>query len=170
MRSLRLAAAAALLCTVTACGGAEVPDAPAGPEAPAAASPASPAPPSEAAADNETAVGNVFTDYNRALADQDFATACALSAPETVEALVAGVSQQLGQQATGCEDAFDLIFAVPGAGDLTRQAAESTQVQDVTVDGDTAAVTWSAELQGRALTQTSDLRRVDGRWLLVDTG
>lgn len=166
MRSFRLAATAALLCTVSACGGA---DAPAGPDAPAA-SPVVPAAPAEAAVDDETAVENVFTDYNQALADQDSAAACALSAPETVEALVAGVSQQLGQQATGCEDAFDLVFSVPGAGDVTRQAAESAQVQDVTVDGETAAVTWSAELQGRALTQTSDLRRVDGRWLLVDTG
>ncbi len=170
MRSFRLVAAAALLCTVSACAGAEPPEG--SPDAPAAVSPA---PPSEAgseevAVDDEAAVETAFTDYNRALAEQDAAAACALSAPETVQMLVAAVSQQLGQQIGTCEEAFGLVFSAPGATELAQRTASTTEVRDVVVDGDTATVSWSAEIQEQRQDLTNEMRRVDGRWLIVGAG
>lgn len=166
MRSFRFAAAVVLLFTATACGGAE-PDAPAAPGAPVQAPPSVDRP---AAGDDEAAVRDAFTEYNQALAASDTATVCALSAPETVDTLVAAVSQQLGQEVGGCEDAFGLVFSTPGAAELARQTAGSSEIQDVTVDGDTATVNWTTDVQGQQAAQSNNMRRIDGRWLLGGTG
>lgn len=165
MRSFRLTASAALLCVVTGCGA---PAAPVGPDAPVAA-PAAPAAPGPAA-DDETAVETAFTDYNRALAEQDTAAVCALSDPGTVQTVLAAVTQQLGQQVGTCEEAFGLVFSAPGATELAQRTAATTEVRDVVVDGDTATVSWSAEVREQRQELTNDMRRVDGRWLIVGAG
>lgn len=173
MRSLRLAAAVVLLGAATACGGGAQP-APVVPDGPPAASSASPSAlpdgTTDPGVDDETAVRTAFTEYNDALAASDAAAACARSAPETVATLVAAVSQQLGQQVEGCEDAFGLVFATPGAAELARETAASTEIRQVSVDGDTAVVEWSADVQGQPATQTNELVRIDGRWLLGGIG
>lgn len=168
-----LVTAAVLVTALTSCGGAPAPadpDAGASPAPPAGASAAPDQGTAGAAGGDEAAVETAFTDYNQALADRDFATACALNAPESVEALLSGVEQGLGQRPADCVAAFEIIYATPGAAELADGTTTTTEIQDVTISGDTATVTWSAEVQGRRPTVTSDLRLIDGGWRLVDTG
>lgn len=168
MKSFRVVGVAALLCTLGACGGADEASAPSAADAPPATSDAAPAEPSN---EDVAAVETAFTDYNQALAAQDSATACSLSSPEAMETLVAAVSQQLGQQVAGCPEAFDLVLTAPGGTELAQQTAATLAVQDVAVQGDTATVTWSAEMPGQPPSAlTNDLRRVDGRWLMAGGG
>jgi hypothetical protein len=45
------------------------------------------------------------------------------------------------------------------------------EVKDVTVDGDTAVVTFSTQQQGRSSgDQSGRLRRIDGRWRVLGNG
>ena len=132
----------------------------------AAAAPTTAAP--DPAADEE-AVETSFNDYNAALAAEDFAAACALNAPESIETMLDAIEQQAGQRPTDCVDAFEALYTNPATAEQVDAIASTTEIQDVTVTGDEAEVTWSAEVQGQRPTVTSNLRRVDGNWLLVDT-
>lgn len=162
-----LVTAAALVTALASCSSAP---APADTEITTPPSATAPGPTTAAAGEDEAAVEAAFTAYNRALADRDFATACALNAPESVETLLAGVEQGLGQRPADCVEALEIIYATPGAAELADVTTTTTEIQDVTVTGGTATVTWSAEVQGRRPTVTSDLRRIDDGWRLVDTG
>jgi hypothetical protein len=168
-----LVTAAVLVAALASCSGGATPagtgsgSTPAAPTGPSAAAPG---PAGDAAGGAEAAVETAFTGYNRALADRDFGTACALNAPESVDVLLAGVEQGLGQRPADCVEAFEIIYATPGAAELADATTTSAVIQDVAVSGDTATVTWSAEVQGQRPTVTSDLRLIDGDWRLVDTG
>jgi hypothetical protein len=169
-----LVTAAVLVTALAACGGDPAPaDSDAGSTAaPPVGSSAAPDDPAAAGAagGDEAAVETAFSDYNQALAERDFATACALNAPESVEALLSGVEQGLGQRPADCVAAFEIIYATPGAAELADATTTSTEIQDVTVTGGDATVTWSAQVRDQRQTVSSDLRRIDGDWRLVDTG
>ncbi|WP_219419684.1 hypothetical protein [Pseudonocardia nigra] len=188
MKTIRTAFAAAALATVltsalTSCGGqvAGTPSAaePAAAPPPATSVPATP--PSGTAdgstgsggtaavgADDEAAVEIVFRSYYRALLDRDWQTACALSAPETQDALIENLRTQGGVTVGSCEEAFSTIYAVPGAAEIADEIAETAQIQDIAVTGDDATITWSAQSQGARPTVINGLRRIDGEWRLLD--
>ncbi|TQM03886.1 hypothetical protein [Pseudonocardia kunmingensis] len=166
MKTLPAAVAGALaaaLVALTACGN------------PVAGTPApqpGPPPPSVVAPDpaaDQQAVEAVFRDYYEALLARDFATACEFNAPETTQQLLANL-QSRGITADTCEEALTAVYAIPGAAETVDGIVQGAQVQGVVVTGDTASITWSAEVNGARNTVTSQLRRVDGQWRLVDTG
>jgi hypothetical protein len=174
MRTTARALATAALVTavsaaLAACGGAPDP-APAAADAPAAANgPAAPVAAASGPTGDEGAVETVFRDYYRALLARDFAAACVHNSPEATAELLANLRER-GVTAATCEEGFRLLYGVPGAAATYDAVANSATVQDVTVTGDDAAITWSADINGGRPTVTSGLRRVDGGWLLVDAG
>jgi hypothetical protein len=169
-RIRQVMAIAVLAAALASCSGPTAP-----PEAPApdagAPAPSAPAAPTTAAdpAADEAAVETSFNDYNEALATEDFAAACALNAPESVETMLDAIEQQAGQRPADCVDAFEGLYADPATAEQVDAIASSTEIEDITVTGDEAEVTWSAEVQGQRPTVSSNLRRIDGNWLLVDT-
>jgi hypothetical protein len=154
-------ALAAALVALSACG------------TPVAGTPApQPGPPPAAAPDpaaDQQAVETVFRGYYEALLARDFASACELNAPETTQQLLANL-QSRGITADTCEEAFTAVYAIPGAAETVDGIVKGAEVQGVVVTGDNAGITWSAEVNGARNTITSQLRRVDGQWRLVDTG
>jgi hypothetical protein len=139
-------------------------------DAPVLAPPTPGAPATDTAApDDETAVEQSLRRYYAAVLERDFAAACALNAPESIETLLDNARSE-DLPATTCEDALAAIYAVPGAAEVADGIARTTRVEDVAVTGDTASVTWSGEVAGERVTVTSDMRRVDGAWKLVDVG
>jgi hypothetical protein len=130
---------------------------------------AAPAPEAAAGSDAQAAVADVFRRYYRALLDRDFATACELNAAETKAAMLDNLRRQGGITAATCEDAFEKIYAVPGAAQVADRISTTARVGAVTVTGDRAAVNWTAEVQGRSQEVTNQMRLVDGQWRLLDT-
>ena len=61
------------------------------------------------------------------------------------------------------------IYGTSGAADIADAVADTARIQAVTVDGDSATITWSAEVAGQRPTVTNTMRRIDGQWRLVDT-
>ena len=165
LRALPIAGLAALACLTFAGCSSE----PATPDAGPAPTTATAPPAGPARTGDEAAVEDVFHEYYRALLARDFAAACALNAPETTEQLLANVRSQ-GVTASSCEEALGKIYSLPGAAATADSIAHSASVDDVTVNGDQATITWSADINGARPTVTSGLRRVDGRWLLVELG
>lgn len=160
IRTVLVAAALAAALTSCAGGGSE----PAEPAAPTGAA-ASPAAPGDPAATAEAA----FLAYNQALGARDFATMCAVSAPETAAKLVESVTAQ-GTPVTTCEQAFTALLANPTAAAGADEIVGSLRIDDVTVEGDTAKIAWTANAQGRERTRTNDMRLVEGQWRLLPTG
>ncbi|WP_300013599.1 hypothetical protein [Pseudonocardia sp.] len=158
-----LLTAATLVVVLASCGGT----APTTSDGPTSAPTGGP---DGVAGTDRAAVEAAFTDYNQALADRDFVTACALNAPESVQTLLTGVEQALNQRPADCVEAFEIVYATPGAAELADGTTTSAAIQDIAVTGDTATITWSADVEGERPTVTSDLRRIDGNWRLVDTG
>jgi len=156
-------ALAAALVGLTACG-TPVAGTPAPQPGPPPSSVAVPDP----AADQQ-AVETVFHDYYEALLARDFAAACEFNAPETTQQLLANLRSR-GITADTCEEALTAVYAIPGAAETVDGIVQGAQVQGVVVTGDNASITWSAEVNGARNTVTSQLRRVDGQWRLVDTG
>lgn len=171
MTSIRAALVVGLLVTAAgACGNPS--EGPVGsPAEPAAVAPTSaPAPArTRPAGSEEGRVEGAFRDYYQALLERDFATACRLSAPTMKAELLKNLRTQGGIAATSCEDALDRIYDVPAAAEAADLIATTTEVTDVTVSGDEATLTWTAEIKGGRPTVSTDLQRVDGRWLLQDT-
>jgi predicted outer membrane protein len=166
LRALPVAGLAALAClTLAACGGSE----PATPAAPPVAAGASAPPAAPVRTGAEAEVEAVFHAYYRSLLARDFAGACAFNAPETTDQLLATLRQQ-GVTASTCEEGLSAIYSMPGAEATADTIANTAAVDTITVDGEDASITWSAEIEGQRPTVTSGLRRVDGRWVLVDTG
>jgi hypothetical protein len=164
MKTIRTAvAAAALVAALTGCG-APVAGTP-------AAQPAPPPPtttPPDPAADRR-AIEKVFQDYYNALQTQDFATACSLHAPETTEQMLAKLRSR-DIEAAACEDGMTAVYALPDTARIVELVAETAKVDDVTLTGDVATLKWSSEVNGKRTPGTTQLRRVDGRWLLASTG
>jgi hypothetical protein len=169
----RALATAALVTAVSAalaaCGGTEPEPAATSGAASAANGPAAPAAAAAGRSGDEGAVETVFQDYYRALLARDFAAACVHNSPEATAELLANLRDR-GVTAETCEEGFRLLYARPGAAATYDAVANSATVQDVTVTGDDATITWSADINGGRPTLTIGLRRVDGRWLLVDAG
>ena len=139
---------------------------------PAAASAAGPAASAAAAAPADPAaeraeVRQIFENYNRALLARDFDTVCGFMAPEAVSAVQLGAGQQ-GMAASTCEEAFGSVYANRQAATVLDETARGTRVTDVTVDGDRATVTFTAQVQGTNTGElTGDMRRVDGEWRIL---
>jgi ketosteroid isomerase-like protein len=165
MRTLRplLLVAAALV--TTSC--ADTPQPPAAAPLPAASSPQQTSTPAPDPAADEAAVEKVYLDYTQSLVDRDFATSCGFLTQEAVEQMLEG-AKAAGAEATTCEDTLGVLYAVPEAAELGDEVARTTEVESVEVDGDTATVEWSAELNGTRNSQSSDFERVDGGWRLAE--
>jgi hypothetical protein len=179
MKTIRIVlAAAALAAALASCGGdvtgtAGPADAGAAPQATSGAAPPTAAPTTGPdlpdAANDADAVRIVFEAYYGAVLARDWQTACALSAPETRQALIENLQAQNDVTVGSCEEAFSTIYAVPGAAEIVDEIARTAEIQDITVTGDDAAITWTAQSQGQNPTVTNNLRRVDGDWRLLDT-
>jgi predicted lipid-binding transport protein (Tim44 family) len=178
---------AALAAGVTAGGcGSSTPPTPAPPTlsataVPAPASPPTPSPlsrapvapvtqpaPGNGTTEDRAAVETVFRTYLRAVADGDFATACALNAPETNQRLLDELARR-GTPAPTCETAIATLYAGSGVAQGAATIADTLSVERVDVDGDAATVAWSVEVSGRRPVVTNALRRVDGQWRLLPT-
>jgi predicted lipid-binding transport protein (Tim44 family) len=178
---------AALAAGVTAGGcGSSTPPTPAPPTlsataVPAPASPPTPSPlsrapvapvtqpaPGNGTTEDRAAVETVFRTYLRAVADGDFATACALNAPETNQRLLDELARR-GTPAPTCETAIATLYAGSGVAQGAATIADTLSVERVDVDGDAATVDWSVEVSGRRPVVTNALRRVDGQWRLLPT-
>ncbi|CAA9438347.1 MAG: hypothetical protein AVDCRST_MAG66-3776 [uncultured Pseudonocardia sp.] len=163
---------AVLTAALASCGGPTAPPLTPAPDAgatvPSAAAAPTTATPDPAA--DEEAVEASFNEYNAALAAEDFGRACALNAPESIETMLDAIEQQAGQRPTDCVEALEGLYSNPATAEQVDAIATTTEIEEVAVTGDEAEVTWSADVQGQRPTVTSDLRRVDGNWLLVDTG
>jgi ketosteroid isomerase-like protein len=165
MKTIRTAvAAAALVAALVGCG-APVAGTPAAQPAPP---PPTTTPPPDPAADRR-AIETVFQDYYNALQTQDFATACSLHAPETTDQMLAKLRSR-GIEAAACEDGMTAVYALPDTARVVELVAETAKVDDVTITGDVATLKWSSEVNGKRSPGTTQLRRVDGRWLLASTG
>ena len=158
--------AAAVVLLLGACGGTDA-------AAPASSGTASvpPTPVTSAAPQltgAEAEVADVFHGYYRALLARDFVTACRLNAPESRTAMLANIKAR-GIKASTCEEAFTKVYADQSAATLLDRVANTAQVTSVTVNGDTADITWTSQVQGNRPTVTNTMRRIDGAWQLLDT-
>ncbi len=117
----------------------------------------------------EAAVAAALASYQRALAAGDLAGACRLQTPETGTALIMAV-QATGNQVTTCEDALGAVLAQPGARETAMEAATTTTVQEVTVDGLNATITWTSQRQGQSRTDDVTLQSIDGLWRVAGSG
>ncbi len=124
--------------------------------------------PGNGTAEDRAAVETVFRTYLRAVADGDFATACALNAPETNQRLLDELARR-GTRAPSCEAAIATLYAGSGVAQGAATIADTLSVERVDVDGDAATVAWSVEVSGRRPVVTNALRRVDGQWRLLPT-
>jgi len=165
VKTIRTAVAAAALVAVLAGCGTPVAGTP-------AAQPAPPPPPTTSPPDpavDQKAIEGVFHDYYQALQAQDFTTACGYNAPETTAQLLANLRSR-GVEADTCEEGMTAVYAVPDTARVVDQVADTASIQGVTVTGDLATLTWSSNVNGKRSPATTQLRRVDGRWLLASTG
>ncbi|MGE3286525.1 MAG: hypothetical protein AB7J32_10550 [Pseudonocardia sp.] len=121
--------------------------------------------PSEA---DGSGVQTIFHAYHAALLARDFPTACALNAPETSAELVRNVNAQ-GGAAGSCEEALATVYGGPGA-TVADEVSRTARVDGVAVEGDTARLTWTFAANGSTRTVDTGLRRIDGRWRLLDAG
>ena len=124
--------------------------------------------PGNGTTEDRAAVETVFRTYLRAVADGDFATACALNAPETNQRLLDELARR-GTPAPTCEAAIATLYAGSGVAQGAATIADTLSVERVDVDGDAATVAWSVEVSGRRPVVTNALRRVDGQWRLLPT-
>ncbi|GAA3234034.1 hypothetical protein GCM10017691_30190 [Pseudonocardia petroleophila] len=170
MRSAVAAAALAALLTACSTGGTEAPadPTPAAPTAGAAtAAPTATRGPG-AVGPEEAAVEAALRAYQQAIATQDWPIACSLNAPETSAQLVAAV-QAGGGQAGTCEEALAAVFGQPGAAETAVEAASSTVVDDVVVQGLNATIRWTSTRQGQSRTDGATMQLIDGQWRLAGT-
>lgn len=122
--------------------------------------------PADPATGERGAVETVFRGYHQALHARDFTTACSLNTPEKSAELIEKLAAK-GSTVSSCEEALRMVFTLPQAANAADSIATTLQIDDVTVDGDNATITWSARGQGREKPTTSALRRIDGQWRLL---
>lgn len=111
-------------------------------------------------------VEKAFRAYHTALLARDFRTACSYNTQEATDKLLVSLRTQ-GIDAASCEDAFAAIYAEAGSSAAADGVGRTVQVQDVAVDGDTATVSWTAQLDGEPRASRSTMRHVDGEWRFV---
>lgn len=117
---------------------------------------------------DEQAVEVVLRAYQGAIASGDFGTACSLNTAESSGQLVAAVQAGGGQVGT-CEEALFAVFSQPGAAGTAAEAATTTAVDGVAIEGLNATITWTSTRQGQPRTDSVALQSVDGQWRLAGT-
>lgn len=121
-----------------------------------------PAPgPSTSGNADETAVAVAFRDHNAALLAHDFAKACSFNDPALNQQLVASSGVD------SCEDALTKIYTSPEAAATSDGIAKTAQITGITIDGDTARITWSVQAQGKQTTAETDMLRIGNDWRLT---
>jgi hypothetical protein len=168
VKTIRTAVATAALVAALAGCGSPVAGTPTAQPAPPPPPPAPTTPPPDPAADRE-AIETVFHDYYRALGARDFSTACGYNAPETTSRLLADLHVR-GVEASTCEEGMTAVYAIPENARIVEQAGKNATIKNVTVNGDQATLEWTSKVNGKSGSGATQLRRVDGRWLLSGTG
>jgi hypothetical protein len=115
---------------------------------------------------SEAGVEKAFRGYYAALLARDFHTACSYNTPEATDKLLTSLRTQ-GIAASGCEDAYAAIFAEEGGSAAADTIGNTVQIQGITVNGDQATISWSADLDGERRPSTSTMQRDDGQWRFV---
>lgn len=160
MKTIRsLLAVAALAVALTSCSGTDQAVPPAGGDGGA---------PAVARTGVAAEVESAFLAYNTALGNKDYATACSLSSPETGQKLVDALSSK-GVPVGSCEEAFGALLADPAAAEGAAEVSRTLTIDDVTVAGETATVTWTAQSQGQPQSRSTEMRRTDKGWVLGTT-
>jgi hypothetical protein len=164
MKTLRTAVTAALVAALAGCGtpvaGTPAPQ-------PAPPPPATSAPPDPAV--DKQAVEDVFSQYRQAWVARDFATVCAINAPETTQQLIANLESH-GITTSTCEEALQAAFEVIPDAAQQVETLKGATVRNVRINGDNASITLSVDVGGRQYAVTNQLRRIDGDWRVIDTG
>jgi hypothetical protein len=62
------------------------------------------------------------------------------------------------------------VYAIPENARVVEQAGKNATIDKVTVDGDQATLNWTSKVNGKSGPGTTQLRRVDGKWLLSGAG
>jgi hypothetical protein len=62
------------------------------------------------------------------------------------------------------------VYAIPSNARVVEQVGQNATIEDVTVNGDQATINWTSRVDGRSGPGTTNLRRVDRRWLLSGAG
>lgn len=169
-----------LLCCLAlfACGGDDEPAEPAGTSTPAAEATQAPTEaateaPAEDAGGDEGEVRDMFADYTEALGERDWEEACEHLAPETTDKLKANVAQLgLTDAPDDCVGLMGALYAQidkdPTAKKTIDDITQTAKVSSVKVDGETATVSWSAQVNGTDTPVTQTARKIDGEWKLID--
>lgn len=153
-----------------ACGGdGDEPAAPAATPTPAATE-------TEATAEasgEEGEVREMFADYTEALGERDWDDACEHLAPETTDKLKSNVAQLgLTDAPDDCQGLMAALYAQidqdPTAKKTIDDITATATVREVRLDGETASVTWSAQVNGTDTPVTQTARKIDGEWKLID--
>jgi hypothetical protein len=138
--------------------------------APATTPPGTPAPTTAAAetllGPEEQRVAEALRTYLNAVATGDFAGACGQLTVESAGALATAV-QTAGGAAPGCPEALSAVLLQSGAAQTAIDAASTTAVEEVTVDGLTATVRWRSVQRGVPRTDAVTMQSVDGQWRLA---
>jgi hypothetical protein len=121
------------------------------------------------AASPESEVEAAFRGYYDAILVRDFETACGFNAPETNDQIVSTM-EALGTTVSSCPEALEKTVEDSATAEALDTIAETAEVQEVTVTGETATLRWSADTEDGQSTTTTPLRRIDGQWSLVYTG
>lgn len=114
------------------------------------------------------AIEQAFFGYYRALADRQFAVACGLRAPESIEVLL-GKVRTTDPAVNNCEQALTLLYAAPNAGDLATGIVKTAKVSDVQLRGEEAVISWSGVVAKVPRTSADHLRNVAGSWKVAVT-
>jgi hypothetical protein len=153
-----------------ACGGSDGgPSEPAPTGTPAAEATEAPA----QDAGGEEDVREMFTDYTEALGERDWEEACEHLAPETTDKLKANVAQLgLTDAPDDCVGLMGALYARidkdPTAKKTIDDITQTAKVSKVTIEGETASVSWSAKVNGTDTPVTQTARIIDGEWKLID--
>ncbi|MBV9414013.1 MAG: hypothetical protein JO363_03460 [Solirubrobacterales bacterium] len=109
----------------------------------------------------------MFSSVDKAMADGDFAGACARFSSHQQATIVAGANRA-GIKVTACAGALSTLIKRTG---ITRAQLAQTfgggaapKVQAVSVHGNQATVTYTTSTQGRKYTETDALVRESGQW------
>lgn len=111
--------------------------------------------------------------YSKALVGRDGGKACGFMTKELqasmLKAMRADPSASRFIEGKDCPAALKFIFdATKGNEDVEAalDAVDAIKVRDIEVRDDKATARWTMDVEGQKLDQPTELRRVDGRWLV----
>jgi hypothetical protein len=113
--------------------------------------------------DPRTDIEAMFKGYHTATLARDFPAACAYNSPEATATLLASIASQ-GITVRTCEEALAAIYAESGAAAAADATSRGFRIDAIDVDGDQAAITFTAPRDGEDYQATFPLRRIDGDW------